>query len=36
MVFYAQPYREMEILALAKAYQDAAGFHLKRPSRLDS
>ena len=36
MVCYAQPYREMEILALAKAYQDAAGFHLQRPSRLDS
>ena len=28
MTFFAQPYREMDILALAKAYQDAAGFHL--------
>ncbi|MCC7180627.1 MAG: amidase [Acidobacteria bacterium] len=28
---YAQPYREMEILALAKAYQDAARFHLVKP-----
>ena len=36
MTFFAQPFREMEILALAKAYQDAAGFHLKRPPRLDS
>ncbi len=36
MTFFAQPYREMEILALAKAYQDAAGFHLKKPSRLDT
>ncbi len=36
MVFYAQPYREMEILALAKAYQDAAGFHLKKPTKIDS
>ena len=36
MTFFAQPYREMEILALAKAYQDAAGFHLVRPTRLDS
>ena len=36
MTFFAQPFREMEILALAKAYQDAAGFHLKRPARLDS
>lgn len=28
---YAQPYREMEILALAKAYQDKAGWHLRKP-----
>ncbi len=34
-VLYAQPYREMELLALAKAYQDKAGFHLKKPVRLD-
>ena len=33
-VIYAQPFRELEILALAKAYQDAAGFHLMKP-RLD-
>ena len=25
----------MEVLALAKAYQDAAGFHLKRPTALE-
>jgi Asp-tRNA(Asn)/Glu-tRNA(Gln) amidotransferase A subunit family amidase len=31
---FAQPYREMEILALAKAYQDAAKWHLTTPSRL--
>jgi Asp-tRNA(Asn)/Glu-tRNA(Gln) amidotransferase A subunit family amidase len=36
LTFYGRPFGEMEILALAKAYQDAAGFHLKRPSRLDS
>ena len=36
MTFFAQPFREMEILALAKAYQDAAGFHLKKPSKLDT
>lgn len=35
-VFYAQPYREMDILALAKAYQDKAGFHLKKPDRIDT
>jgi len=34
--FFAQPFREMEIIALAKAYQDAAGFHLKRPTKLDT
>jgi Asp-tRNA(Asn)/Glu-tRNA(Gln) amidotransferase A subunit family amidase len=36
MTIFAQPYREMEILALAKAFQDAAKFHLARPIRLDS
>lgn len=35
-VIYAQPFRESEILALAKAYQDAAGFHLRKPSKLDA
>jgi Asp-tRNA(Asn)/Glu-tRNA(Gln) amidotransferase A subunit family amidase len=34
-VIYAQPFRELEILALAKAYQDAAGFHLIKPTKLD-
>ncbi len=32
VTFFARPFREMELIALAKAYQDAAGFHLKRPS----
>ena len=32
---YAQPYRELEILALAKAYQDAAKHHLVKPARLE-
>jgi Asp-tRNA(Asn)/Glu-tRNA(Gln) amidotransferase A subunit family amidase len=36
VTLFAQPFREMEILALAKAYQDAAGFHLLRPSKLDT
>ena len=35
-VIYAQPFRELEILALAKAYQDAAGFHLMKPAKLDT
>ena len=34
-VIYAQPFRELEILALAKAYQDASGFHLIKPAKLD-
>lgn len=35
-VIYGQPYRELEIVALAKAYQDAAGFHLRKPTKLDT
>jgi Asp-tRNA(Asn)/Glu-tRNA(Gln) amidotransferase A subunit family amidase len=35
-VIYAQPYRELEIIALAKAYQDAAGFHTRKPAKLDA
>jgi Asp-tRNA(Asn)/Glu-tRNA(Gln) amidotransferase A subunit family amidase len=34
-VVYAQPYHEAEIIALVKAYQDVAGFHLKKPTKLD-
>ena len=34
-VVYAQPYREHEIIALVKAYQDAAGHHLVKPAKLD-
>jgi Asp-tRNA(Asn)/Glu-tRNA(Gln) amidotransferase A subunit family amidase len=34
-VIYAQPYRELEIIALAKAYQDVAGFHMRKPTKLD-
>jgi len=29
--FMAQPYREAELLAVAKAYQDATSFHRKQP-----
>jgi Asp-tRNA(Asn)/Glu-tRNA(Gln) amidotransferase A subunit family amidase len=32
---YAQPFRELEIIALAKAYQDAAGFHRQKPAKLE-
>jgi Asp-tRNA(Asn)/Glu-tRNA(Gln) amidotransferase A subunit family amidase len=32
MTFYARPFLEGELLAVAKAYQDASGHHLKRPN----
>ncbi len=31
MTFYARPFGESELLAVAKAYQDASGHHLKHP-----
>lgn len=33
---YAQPYREMELLALARAYQDKAGWHERAPKLVTS
>ncbi len=35
VTFFARPFGETELLALAKAYQDAAGHHLKKPAKLD-
>jgi Asp-tRNA(Asn)/Glu-tRNA(Gln) amidotransferase A subunit family amidase len=32
IVFYGRPFADTEVLALSKAYQDASGFHLKRPN----
>ena len=32
MSFYGRPFAEGEVIALAKAYQDVAGWHLKTPS----
>jgi Asp-tRNA(Asn)/Glu-tRNA(Gln) amidotransferase A subunit family amidase len=32
ITFFARPFGETELIALGKAYQDAAGFHLKRPN----
>jgi Asp-tRNA(Asn)/Glu-tRNA(Gln) amidotransferase A subunit family amidase len=32
IVFYAQPYRELELLALARAYQAATTWHTQRPA----
>ncbi|MEO7156576.1 MAG: amidase [Vicinamibacterales bacterium] len=34
-VIYGQPYRELEIIALAKAYQDVAGFHMRKPTKME-
>ncbi len=32
LTFYGQPFRETEVIALAKAWQDATGFHSKHPN----
>jgi Asp-tRNA(Asn)/Glu-tRNA(Gln) amidotransferase A subunit family amidase len=32
LTLYGRPFKETEILALAKAYQDASEFHLKHPN----
>jgi Asp-tRNA(Asn)/Glu-tRNA(Gln) amidotransferase A subunit family amidase len=34
MTFFARPFGEAQLLALARAYQDAAGHHLRRPHRI--
>jgi len=37
VVFFARPFGEAELLALGKAYQDTAQFHMKlRPTKLDT
>ena len=36
VTFFARPFGEMELIALAKAYQDAAGFHLRRPKAIET
>ncbi len=36
VTFFARPFGEMELLALAKGYQDAAGFHTKRPAAMET
>jgi Asp-tRNA(Asn)/Glu-tRNA(Gln) amidotransferase A subunit family amidase len=35
MTFFGRPFGELPIVALAKAYQDSAKFHLKRPPKLE-
>jgi Asp-tRNA(Asn)/Glu-tRNA(Gln) amidotransferase A subunit family amidase len=34
VTFYARPFGEAALIALAKAYQDVAGFHLRKPEKL--
>jgi Asp-tRNA(Asn)/Glu-tRNA(Gln) amidotransferase A subunit family amidase len=36
ITFYARPFGEMALIALAKAYQDVAGFHLRKPAKLNT
>jgi hypothetical protein len=36
ITFYARPFGETALIALAKAYQDVAGFHLRKPAKLDT
>ncbi len=36
VTFFARPFAELELIALAKAYQDSARHHLKIPTRLDA
>ena len=36
VTFFARPFGELELIALAKAYQDAAGFHTRRPKALET
>ena len=35
VTFFARPFGEDKLLALGKAYQDAAGFHLKHPTKME-
>jgi Asp-tRNA(Asn)/Glu-tRNA(Gln) amidotransferase A subunit family amidase len=36
VTFFARPFMENELIALGKAYQDAAGHHLKKPTKIDA
>jgi Asp-tRNA(Asn)/Glu-tRNA(Gln) amidotransferase A subunit family amidase len=33
---FGRPFNETEVIALVKAYQDVAGYHLMKPTRIDS
>ena len=36
LTFYARPFGEAALIALARAYQDVAGYHLRKPTRLEN
>ena len=36
VTFFARPFMENELIALSKAYQDAARHHLRKPTKLDA
>lgn len=36
VTFFARPFGEAELIALAKAYQDVAQHHLKKPTKMDA
>jgi Asp-tRNA(Asn)/Glu-tRNA(Gln) amidotransferase A subunit family amidase len=36
VVIYGRPFGEMDVIALAKAYQDVAGFHTRKPAALET
>ena len=36
VTFYGRPFSDTALIALAKAYQDVAGFHMHRPPKLDT
>ena len=36
VTFFARPFGETELLALAKAYQDVAKHHLVKPTKMDA
>ena len=35
-VVYGRPFNEGQIIAVVKAYQDVAGFHKIKPTKIDS
>ena len=36
LTFFARPFGEMDLIALAKAYQDVARHHFVKPTKMDA